>query len=56
MKKVNLKQFLAIGALLIFTASMTSCNRGYGCPQNFSIKSFVSQLADQAGDLVKQLP
>ncbi len=38
MKKVSLKQVLAFLAILAFAASITSCNRGYGCPNNFSIE------------------
>jgi predicted small secreted protein len=37
MKKLNVRQVLAAFALILFAASISSCNRGYGCPQNFSI-------------------
>lgn len=32
MKKPSFKSLLAVAALLIAFASLSSCNRGYGCP------------------------
>jgi predicted small secreted protein len=46
MKKRNFKSILAIAVLLAFTLSMTSCNRGYGCPNNFSLKSLTSVVSN----------
>jgi hypothetical protein len=30
--------------LVAFAASMSSCNRGYGCPTNFSIGKILSAV------------
>ena len=38
MNKKKLKQVITAMAFLAFTASFTSCNRGYGCPSNFSVQ------------------
>ncbi|MCB0663901.1 MAG: hypothetical protein KDC24_14230 [Saprospiraceae bacterium] len=37
MKKLSVRQVLAAFALILFAASISSCNRGYGCPNNFSV-------------------
>jgi len=31
------KKILPLALLLLLVAAMTSCNRGYGCPNNFSM-------------------
>lgn len=47
MKKLNVRQVLAAFALILFAASLSSCNRGYGCPNNFSLnKDAVSTVKD----------
>ncbi len=33
--KFKIKQILTAVILLAFVASISSCNRGYGCPNNF---------------------
>jgi len=35
MKKNTLKQLLIIVAFFALAASVSSCNKGYGCPTNF---------------------
>ncbi len=37
MKKSILKQVLFIAAFFAFAASISSCNKGYGCPNNFKV-------------------
>lgn len=37
MKKASLKSIIAVIALFIALGSLSSCNRGYGCPTNFSM-------------------
>lgn len=42
--KKNLSKSLALVAVLALAAlSMTSCNRGYGCPSDFSVAENVVQ-------------
>lgn len=48
MKKASFKSLLAVSALLIVLGSLTSCNRGYGCPTNFSINEKAVQVVNQA--------
>ncbi|MEM8528373.1 MAG: hypothetical protein AAGG68_27270 [Bacteroidota bacterium] len=48
----NIKNTLVIFSLLAFTASFSSCNRGYGCPNNFSIGEKVTEVVKTA---VKQI-
>ena len=35
----SVKKLLPLVALIFALATMTSCNRGMGCPNNFSLKS-----------------
>ena len=45
MKKSKFKMFspaFIAGLAIIF---LSSCNRGVGCPNNFSIKDFIADLA-----------
>jgi len=44
MKIKNLKQIAVVAAFLLTAASFTSCNRGYGCPSNFSVEQAGIQL------------
>lgn len=37
MKKNTLKQVLVLIAFVAFAASISSCNKGYGCPNNFKV-------------------
>lgn len=48
MKKASFKSLLAAAALLIALSSLTSCNRGYGCPDNFSLNTKVVKVVNQA--------
>lgn len=41
--KNRIKQILSVLVLFAFVASISSCNRGYGCPNNF--KASVDQTA-----------
>ena len=45
MKKNTLKQVLVLIAFVAFAASVSSCNKGYGCPNNFkAAKTVVNAL------------
>jgi hypothetical protein len=48
MKKLKLRQVLAAVALLAFAASFSSCNRGYGCPNNFSVNKNAVEVVKTA--------
>ncbi len=48
MKSRSLKQIVSIVAFLAIFASFTSCHKGYGCPNNFS-------MGDNAIQLVKTI-
>lgn len=44
-----LKNLVAFALLLFFAATVSSCNRGYGCPNNFSIDATdVIEVATEA--------
>jgi hypothetical protein len=45
MRRNLLKKLLPIVVLAILGLSVSSCNRGMGCPSNFSAKAVVSQLS-----------
>ena len=44
MNRRKLKQVITAMAFLAITASFTSCNRGYGCPSNFSVQDTVVKM------------
>lgn len=44
MKKNTLKQFAVLCAFFVLAASFASCNKGYGCPNNFKAIKTVVQL------------
>ncbi|MCB9288430.1 MAG: hypothetical protein H6560_14070 [Lewinellaceae bacterium] len=37
MKNKNLRKIAAVAAFLAMASVFSSCNRGYGCPSNFSM-------------------
>ena len=43
MKKSTIKQVLVLVAFFAFAASISSCNKGYGCPNNFKVVKNVVQ-------------
>jgi len=45
----NFKKFLPFAVFLLGLASLSSCNRGIGCPNNFS-------LQETAIDVIKTMP
>lgn len=45
MKVKNFKSLFAIAAIVALSVSASSCNRGYGCPNNFSISEKAVQAA-----------
>jgi len=42
MKKSAAFKFIVVALAVAFAISVSSCNRGYGCPNNFSV-DFVSE-------------
>lgn len=52
MKSVKLKKFLPVAIFLLALVSMTSCNRGVGCPSDFSISKNVVKVAKAAPAIV----
>lgn len=49
MKKQSFKQVFVLVALALATLSMTSCNRGYGCPTWSMQKTAVKAVTHTAG-------
>ena len=45
MKSVKIKNFLPVAVCLFALLTMTSCNRGVGCPSDFSISKTVVKAA-----------
>lgn len=52
MKKSTFRQFVALLAFVAVVASFASCNRGYGCPTNFSAGDAVSQVVEVVGNAI----
>ena len=52
MKSVKLKKILPIAICLMAVVSMTSCNRGVGCPSDFSISKTVVEKAVETAAVV----
>ncbi|MFK7809960.1 MAG: hypothetical protein AB8F74_19300 [Saprospiraceae bacterium] len=48
MKFKMFKKLVPVIALLALLATLSSCNRGLGCPNNFSIGDTVSAVVDAA--------
>lgn len=44
MKKSTLKQVVVLAVFFALAASFASCNKGYGCPNNFKAVKTVVQL------------
>ncbi|MEZ5044468.1 MAG: hypothetical protein R2828_31530 [Saprospiraceae bacterium] len=44
MKSRKFKQLLSLFTFLMVFSTFTSCNRGYGCPSNFSMNETVVQI------------
>lgn len=54
MKKASVKSLMAMFAALILLGSLSSCNRGYGCPNNFSMNHKAVQMVGQVIESVTQ--
>ncbi|MEM1328228.1 MAG: hypothetical protein AAGI23_19900 [Bacteroidota bacterium] len=50
--KKNLRKSLVIALSLAFAASVSSCNRGYGCPNNFSLDTVTSVVKTTVNHIV----
>lgn len=57
MKSVKLKKFLPVAICLMALVSMTSCNRGVGCPSDFSVAKTktVIKAAQKAAVVAKKI-
>ena len=44
MKSFISKQPIRTLLLAVLAIALSSCNRGYGCPTNFSLKGFISNM------------
>ncbi|MCB0553361.1 MAG: hypothetical protein KDD02_07400 [Phaeodactylibacter sp.] len=44
MKSKNLRRISTIAAILAIVTVFSSCNRGYGCPSNFSLNEVLSTV------------
>jgi hypothetical protein len=44
MTKKNLRRIGAMAALVALALSFSSCNRGYGCPNNFSLSDVLTTV------------
>lgn len=52
--KKSLKQILFFVAFLATVSSFTSCNKGYGCPNNFSIDKTAVKVVKTAAKIMIQ--
>jgi hypothetical protein len=52
--KKSIKQIVLAAIVMVALGSLTSCNRGYGCPDNFSISETATQLVSQAAQSLLQ--
>lgn len=51
MKKLLSQRLLTLAVMLMIIFS-SSCNRGYGCPTNFSVKDFFADLLQAAASFI----
>lgn len=54
MKIRTFRKLVPIALLLFAVATFSSCNRGMGCPNNFSLDTVVSAAGDQVIELFVQ--
>lgn len=50
MKKQILKPIALFFAFATLAATMTSCNKGFGCPNNFSVDKITAKVISNAVD------
>ena len=55
MKKQSFKQVIFLAALALATTSLTSCNRGYGCP-TWSVQKTAVKAAQTGISFILGLP
>lgn len=46
MKTSSFRRFLPVAVALVALLSVSSCNRGVGCPSNFSLQEVVTTVVD----------
>ena len=44
MKNSKLQRIVTLIAVMVVIASFSSCNRGYGCPSNFSLETVFTSI------------
>ena len=44
MKGKALKKLITLGLFIAFVSTFSSCNRGYGCPNNFSVGDTITKV------------
>ena len=49
----SVKKLIPVIALILALASFSSCNRGMGCPNNFSIDSVIKVVDNVSTAIVK---
>ena len=54
MKGRNFKQLVVLLAFAATIGTMTSCQRGYGCPNNFSIETVAAQVISTVAAAIVQ--
>lgn len=54
MKGKKLKHLVVLLAFAATIGSMTSCQRGYGCPNNFSIETVAAQVINTVATAIVQ--
>lgn len=46
MKNKSFQRFLTLTVIAVFFITFTSCNRGTGCPNNFSLKTVAKVVSN----------
>ena len=47
MKGKALKKLITLGLFVAFFATFSSCNRGVGCPNNFSVDDTITKVVQK---------
>lgn len=53
MKSKSIRQAIAMLALIVIASGLSSCNRGYGCPSNFSVNKVAATVVKGVVKAVK---
>ncbi len=52
MKSRKIRSIVAVFLFAALAFSLSSCNRGLGCPSNFSVKTVVNKTVDVAPAII----